>query len=98
LFAVKKQRIYKTIILRVVLYERETQSLTFREEHRLRVFENRLLRKIFGPNRDEVMGGLRKLHNEELFDLYSLPSKNQNYQVEDDVGRTCVNGREEERI
>jgi hypothetical protein len=49
-------------------------SLTLREEHRLRVFENRLLRKIFGPKRDEVTGGWRKLHNEELHGLYSSPS------------------------
>jgi hypothetical protein len=45
--------------------------MTLREEHRLRVFENRVLRRIFGPKRDEVMGGWRKLHNEELRDLYS---------------------------
>jgi hypothetical protein len=49
-------------------------SLTLREEHRLRVFENRVLRRIFGPNRDELMRGLRKLHNEELRDLYSSSS------------------------
>jgi hypothetical protein len=49
-------------------------SLTLREEHRLRVFENRVLRRIFGPKRDEVTGKLRKLHNEELHDLYSSPS------------------------
>jgi hypothetical protein len=47
--------------------------LTLREEHRLRVFENRLLRRIFGPKRDEVMGEWRKLHNEELHNLYSSP-------------------------
>jgi hypothetical protein len=51
-----KIRIYKTIILPVVLYRWETLSLTLREEHRLRVFENRVLRKIFGPKRDEVAG------------------------------------------
>jgi hypothetical protein len=45
-----------------------------KDENRLRVFENRVLRRIFGPNRDEVMGGLLKLHNEELHCLYSLPS------------------------
>jgi hypothetical protein len=49
-------------------------SLTVREEHRLRVFENRVLRRILGPKRAEVTGGLRKLHNEELRDLYSSPS------------------------
>jgi hypothetical protein len=55
----------------VVLYGRETWSLTLREEHRLRVFENRVLRRIFGPKRDEVTGGWRKLHNGELHNLYS---------------------------
>jgi hypothetical protein len=66
---------YKTIILPVVLYGRETWSLTLREEHRLGVFENRVLRRIFGPRRDEVTGEWRKMHNEELPDLYSSPSK-----------------------
>jgi hypothetical protein len=66
-----KLRIYKTIILPVVLYGCETWSLTLREEHRHRVFENRVLRKIFGSKRDEVTGEWRKLHNEELRDLYS---------------------------
>jgi hypothetical protein len=69
-----KIKIYKTIILPVVLYGCESWSLTLREEHRLRVFENRVLRRIFGPKRDEVTGGWRKLHNEELHGLYSLPS------------------------
>jgi hypothetical protein len=64
----------KTIILPVVLYGCETWSLSLREEHRLRVFENRVLRRIFGSKRDEVMGGWRKLHNEELRDLYYSPS------------------------
>jgi hypothetical protein len=64
---------YKTIILPVVLYGRETWSLTLREEHRLRVFENRVLRRIFRPKRDEVTGDWRKLHNEELHNLYSSP-------------------------
>jgi hypothetical protein len=58
----------------VVLYGCETWSLTLREEHRLRVFENRVLRRIFGPKRDEVAGGWRKLHNEELHNVYSSPS------------------------
>jgi hypothetical protein len=52
----------------------ETWFLTLREEHRLRVFENRLLRRIFGLKRDEVTGGWTKLHNEELHNLYSSPS------------------------
>jgi hypothetical protein len=67
-------RIYKTIILPVVLYGCETWSLTLRKEHRLRMFENKVLRRIFGPKRNEVTVGLRKLHNEELRDLYSSPS------------------------
>jgi hypothetical protein len=57
-----------------VLYGCETWSLTLWEEHRLRVLENRVLRKICGPKRDEVTGEWRKLHNEELCDLYSPPS------------------------
>jgi hypothetical protein len=64
----------KPIILPVVLYGCETWSLTFREEHRLRMCENRVLRRIFGPKRDEVTGCLRKLRNEELHNLYSTPS------------------------
>jgi hypothetical protein len=69
-----KIRIYKTIILSVVLHGCETWSLTLREKHRLRAFENRVLRRIFGPKRDEVTGEWRKLHNEELRDLYFSPS------------------------
>jgi hypothetical protein len=69
-----KIRIYKTIILPVVLYGCETLSLTLREEHRLRVFENKALRRIFRPKKDEFTGGWRKLHNEELHNPYSSPS------------------------
>jgi hypothetical protein len=58
----------------VELYGCETWSLTLREEHRLRVFENRVLRRIFGPKRNEVTGEWTKLHNEEFRDLYSSPS------------------------
>jgi hypothetical protein len=68
-----KVKIYKTIILPVVLCGCETWSLTLREVHRLRVFENRVLRRIFGPKRDEVMEEWRKLHNGELHNLYSSP-------------------------
>ena len=63
-----------TIIFPVVLYGCETWTLTLKEEHRLRVFENRVLRRIFGPKRDEVTGEWRKLRNEELNDRYSLPN------------------------
>jgi hypothetical protein len=62
---------YRNIILPVVLYGCETWSLTLKEERRLRVFENRVLRKIFGPKTDQVSVEWRKLHNEELKDLYS---------------------------
>jgi hypothetical protein len=65
-----KIRIYKTINLPVVLYGYETWSLTLMEEHRLRMFKNRVLRRIFGQKRDEVTGEWRKLHNKELRDLY----------------------------
>jgi hypothetical protein len=68
-----KVKIYKTIILPVVLHGCETWSLVLREEHRLRAFENRVLRRIFGPKRDEVTGERRKLHNEELHNFYSCP-------------------------
>jgi hypothetical protein len=71
---VRPSKIYRTIILPVVLYGCETWSLTLREKHRLRVFENRVLRRVFGPKRDEVTGEWRKLHNKELNNLYSLPS------------------------
>jgi len=69
-----KFEIYKTIILPVVLYGCETWLLMLREEHRLRVFENRVLRRIFGLKRDEVTRGWRKLHNEELNDLHFSPN------------------------
>jgi hypothetical protein len=69
-----KVKIHKTIILPVVLYRCETWSLTLREEHRLRVFENKVLRRIFGPKRDEVTGEWKKLHNGELHNLYSSPN------------------------
>ena len=68
---IQNTEIYRTIILLVVLYGRETWSLTLREERRLRVFENKVLRRIFGPRADEVTGEWRKLLNEELNDLYS---------------------------
>jgi hypothetical protein len=72
-----KIRIYEIIILPVVLYGCEIcpiWSLTLREKHRLRMFENRVLRRIFGLKRNEVTGGWRKLHDEELSDLVTWPS------------------------
>jgi hypothetical protein len=68
-----KIKIYKTLILPVVPYGSETWSLTLGEEHRLRVFENRVLRRIFGPRREEE-GTWRELHNDELPSLYSSPN------------------------
>ena len=67
-----KIKIYRTLILPVELYGCETWSLTLREERRLRMLENRVLRRIFGCRRDEVTGEWSKLHNEELNDLYSF--------------------------
>ena len=69
-----KIKICRTIILSVVLYGCETWSLTLRKERRLRVFENKVLRRIFGPKMDEVPREWRKLHNKELNDLYSSPN------------------------
>jgi hypothetical protein len=69
-----KVKIYKTTILPLVLHGCETWSLMLREEHRLRVFENRVLRRIIGPKRDKVTAEWRKLHNEELHILYSSPN------------------------
>jgi hypothetical protein len=68
-----KIKIYKTVILPVVLYGCETWCLTLREKHKLRVVENRVLRKIFGPKR-EGDGSWRKLHNDELHSLHSSPN------------------------
>ena len=92
---------YRTVILPVFLYECETCLLTLREEHRLRVFDNRLLRKIFGPKRDEVTGEWRRLYDElnELNDLYSphiirlIKSRRMEW-----VGQeACVGDRRQER-
>ena len=69
-----KIKIYRTVILLVVLYGCEIWSLTLWKERKLRVFENMVLKGIFGPRRDEVTGELRRLHNEELNDVYCSPN------------------------
>jgi hypothetical protein len=69
-----KVKMYKTLILPFVLYWCGTWSLTLREEDRLRVFENRVLRRVFGPQRDELMAEWRMLHSGELHNLYSFPN------------------------
>jgi hypothetical protein len=81
-----KIRISNAIILSVVLYGCETWTVILREEHRLTVFENRVLGRIFGPKRDEATGGWRKLHNEELYNLYSSSSI---IRKENGMGRAC---------
>ena len=70
-----KIKIHRTVILPFVLYECETLSLTLQEERRLRVFDNRVLRRIFGPKRDEVTGEWRRLHYEELLTKYDSGDK-----------------------
>ena len=69
-----KDKTYKTIVLPIVLYGCETWFLTLREENRLRVFENKVLRKIFGAKNDEITGEWRKLHNAELYAWNSSPN------------------------
>jgi hypothetical protein len=76
-----KIEVHKTIILTVVLYECETWTLALREEHR-QVFENKVLRRIFGPKRAGKIGGWRKLHDEELHNLYPSPNV-----IKDEMGR-----------
>jgi hypothetical protein len=69
-----KHKIYRTVILPVILYGCEAWSPTLREEHWLRVFENRALRKRFGPKRDDVTRDWSRLHNKELYAMYSSPN------------------------
>ena len=84
-----KIKIYRTVILPVILYGCETWSLTLREERRLRVFENRVFRRILGPKRDEVTRKWRKLHNEELKDLVLLIQYCSGDQIENKMGAAC---------
>jgi hypothetical protein len=99
LFRNIKVKIYRTIILPFVLYGCETWSLTSREEHRLRVFENRVLRRIFGLKRDEVMGEWRNLHSVELHNLYSSPDIIRQIKPRRMRGRACgTHGSGEKRV
>ena len=84
-----KIKIYRNIILPVVLYGCETWSLTLWEECRLRVLENKVQRRIIGPKRDEVTGEWRRLHNEELYALYSSPNIIRVIKSRKQMGRTC---------
>jgi hypothetical protein len=93
-----KVQIYKTIILLVVLYGCETWSLKLREEHRLRVSENRVLRRIFGPKRDEVTGEWRKLHSEELHNLYSFPDIIRQVKANEVGGACSSHGKGEKSV
>jgi len=94
-----KIKIHRTIILPVVLYGCKTWSLTLREERRLRVFENRVLRRIFGPKRDGVTEEWRKLHNEELNDLCSSSIFLGNKIEKNEMGGACsAYGGQERRI
>jgi hypothetical protein len=93
-----KVKIYRTTILPVALCGRETWSLTFRAELKLRVFENRYVRRIFGPKRDEVTGEGRKLHSEERHILVLIPRYHWANQIKaNEVGRACgAHGRRDE--
>jgi len=96
-FAIQNvKNMYRSIILLVVLYVCETWSLTLREERRLRVFENRVLRRIFGPEKDEITRLWRKVHNGELNILYS-PNVVQVIKIENEIGgaRSTYGGRGE---
>jgi len=90
---------YRIIILPVLLYGCEIWSLTLREEPRLRVSDNRVLKRIFGPKRDEVTGEWRKLHKEDLNDLYSYPILFGDQIEKNEMSGACSgHGREKRRI
>jgi hypothetical protein len=86
-----KFKIYKTIIFPVILCGCETWSLTLKEEHRLKVSENRVLRRIFGPKSEEVAGYWRRLHSEKVQNLYAIPTirviKSRRIRLADNVAR-----------
>jgi hypothetical protein len=82
-------KIYRTITLPVVSYECESWSLTLREEFKLRIFENRVLRRIFGPKRDEVTGEWRRLHKEELCCIFLFKYYSRDLVKKSEMGRSC---------
>ena len=84
-----KIKIYRTMIMPVVLYCCESWSLILRDECRLRVLENRVLMRIFWPERDEVTGEWKRLHNEKLYTVYSLPNIIRVFKSRRQVGRAC---------
>jgi hypothetical protein len=92
-----KIKIYRIIILPVVLYECETWLLTLREECRLQVFENRVLRRIFGPNRDEITRERRRLHGKEHYALFLTRYYSGDQVKKTEMGRTCSTYGEEQR-
>ena len=94
-----KNKIYRIVTLSLVAYGCETWSLTMREECRLIVLENRVLRRIYGPKRNEVTGEWRKLHNEEVNDLYSSPNIVRLIKLRREMGGACsAYGGEKRRI
>jgi hypothetical protein len=97
---IRDTKIYRTSVLAIVLYGCETWSLTVKEERRLRLCENRVLRRIFGPKRDEVAGGWSGLHKEELDDLYCSPNivrVIRSKRMKNDVGGACSTYGAEDR-
>jgi len=93
-----KLKIYKTVILSIILYGCESWSTTLADEHTLRVFENKVLRKIYGPKREEMTGEWRRLHNEVLHGLYDSPEVVKTTEIKTSkVGRPCGQGRKYEK-
>jgi hypothetical protein len=93
-YLLPKFHVLQSRVINAVLYGCETWSLTLREEHRLGVFKNGMLRRIFGPKKDEVMGGWRELHDEELHNLYYSPSIIRKVEEDEMVRHVARNGAE----
>jgi hypothetical protein len=92
----EKIKIYRSIILHVVLHGCGTLLITLKEEHRLCVFGNSVLRRIFGPKRDKVIGKWGRLHNEEIYDLYSSPNLGDQIK-KSEMGKACSAFRKQDR-